>query len=238
MTSRSGGSVGLGARASAGERGRRGAPRAHLAGELRARRSGSRDWRCRCRRCRGGAVIGRGADEGQAQRDIDAAVEIDGLQAGSAPGRDTCRAPRRSAAAPPRGTACRRAAGRTRRCRRRAARATAGAMMSISSRPMRAVLAGMRIEARRPRGAAGRCRNRARARAAAMRPAATISPVRRAPRAPPRSGRWTVTGTTRSSGQTSIITGLHAAGELAQELGMAGMREARRRRASPSGSGW
>ena len=62
--------------------------------------------------------------------------------------------------------------------------------------------------------------------AAVMRPAATIAVGATARRSPSRSARWIVTGTTRSSGQASIITGRGAARQLGEELGVAGMAEA------------
>src|SRR6202034_163842 len=81
MTSRSGGSAGSPvATDSAGGDGRGRAPRAHRRGEPErgdeARLAGD----ALAGDVGGGAVIGRGADEGQAQRDIDAALEIDGLE--------------------------------------------------------------------------------------------------------------------------------------------------------------
>ena len=42
----------------------------------------------------GGAVIGRGADDRQAERDVDPGIEIERFQRESAPDRDTCTAPR------------------------------------------------------------------------------------------------------------------------------------------------
>src|SRR6185312_7542565 len=56
-----------------------GAPRRHLAGELEGGDQAGRVGAAGAGDVEGGAVIGRGADEGEAERDVDAAVEIDRL---------------------------------------------------------------------------------------------------------------------------------------------------------------
>ena len=117
----------------------------------------------------GGAVVGRGAHERQAQRDVDAAVEGERLE------RDqrlvVIHGDRRvvGARAPRRGTACRPGRGRCTAMPSAASSAMAGAMTSASSRADQAAFAGMRIEPgdgdARPR----RCRNRSASAAAVMR---------------------------------------------------------------------
>ena len=154
----------------------------------------------------GGAVIGRGAHERQAERHVDGVVEGERLdrdqrlvvihaQRGVV-GRARAR----------RGTWCRRAAVRARRCRRRRSRVDRrrddrGVLVAE-----RAVLAGMRIEAGDGEARAGD------AEAARQGRARRCGRSRRSGRRSSRcgtsaSGRWMVTGTTASSGDHSIITG-------------------------------
>ena len=61
--------------------------------------------------------------------------------------------------------------------------------------------------------------------AAVMRPARTIMSA--SARDGSASDRWMVTGTTRSSGQASIMATSTPARQLGEELGVAGMPEAR-----------
>ena len=87
----------------------------------------------------------------------------------------------------------------------------------------RAGLAGMRVEPgdrEHRRGDAEIAPQRRSGDAAGMRRSPAV--VERLDR--PRSARWIVTGTTRSCGQTSIITGGQpAAGQLGEVFGVAGM---------------
>ena len=134
------------------------------------------------------AVVGRGAHERQAERDVDAARRRRASWPGSGPGRDTSSARRRSARAPRRGTSCRRAAGRRRRAPRRASSAIAGAMISISSRPIAppSPACGLRpAKARRGRGDAEAARA---SRAATMRAVETMRLARQRARRPRPAG--------------------------------------------------
>ena len=103
-------------------------------------------------------------------------------------------------------------------------------MMSLVLAADRAVFAGMRIEAGdgEPRPGDAEARRADRARRCA--PVATISSVVSAA-GTSASGMWMVTGTVRSSGPASIITGVTvlpvvAAREMGEVFGVAGKAEA------------
>ena len=172
-----------------------------------------------------GAVVGRGAHERQAQRDVDAAIEIDRLD------RDqrlvVIHAQRRV-------VACRAAAWNI-------VSAASGPRASIPARAQfgdgrrddldllaaeAARFAGMRVEPGNRedrRGDAEIAAQRRRGDPAGMNDFCRVDSASIARR----SARWIVTGTTRSSGHTSIITGAAAApGELGEIFGMAGMAKA------------
>ena len=84
------------------------------------------------------AVVDRGADDRQPERDVDARCRTPAASSARGPGRGTCTRSRRSGGgARPGGTRCRPGAGRWRRCPRRGASSIAGAMRSMSSPPNR-----------------------------------------------------------------------------------------------------
>ncbi len=134
----------------------RGHPRGHPRAAIRRGRVGH----AFARDVKRGAVIGRGADEGQAKGDVDAPVEIQRLD------RDqrliVIHADRRviAAARARRGTWCRRTAGRQGRSPRRAARSSSGRDQVDFFAAHRAAFAGMGVEARHGEARCAQCRNR------------------------------------------------------------------------------
>ena len=189
-----------------------------------------------------GAVVGRGAHEGQAERDVDRFVEGERLD------RDqrliVIHAERGvvGLAARPRGTSCRPAAARARRCLRDASCATAGAMMSRSSSPSvpSSPACGLSpaTASRGSRDAEARVQI-ARDDAAGLDDQIAAS----AAAGTSRSGRWIVTGTTASSGDHSIITGMRGLRRCAPAASLARYSVwpgsgSPRDRAPPWRSGW
>ena len=179
----------------------------------------------------GGAVIGRGADEGQAERDVDALVESQRLQRdqrlivihGDGGVVSLARAGME--------TACRPDAGRSPRIALLAQRGQGRRDDGLFLVAHDAAFARMRVEAR-SRARRGRAMPNQRVRPAAVTRAVSTMRSAVSSTGTRASGIWMVTGTTRRSGPHSIITGEASRPMLARQraeiFGVAGMREAGR----------